>query len=216
MCGILGKECAPSTSAEWLRVGEATSELSLGRVNSPSLLPASLGWSQQGEERAAIPATTGSLTCSRIGAGNNTVGCSDPSSPEKLLQMSSARVEGMGKSSSPQPNHPTQLQSPANYPSLWYSLSSPVLYSPDSMPGPLFPSHLYLSCLPAWLVVCPFSTSPFVPSTPHLRHYNSQASISVTADTKAFISLILQFPIITYTEFSTVAHSFTTPHFEQF
>lgn len=90
-------------------------------------------------------------------------------------------------------------------------LSSPGLYSPDPMPGSLFPRHLHFSCLPAWLVACLFYISPFVPSIPHLCHFNSQPS-----DTKTFISLILQFPIIMYTDFSTVAHSFTIPYFDQF
>lgn len=119
---------------------------------------------------------------------------------------------GGGQKLESQPNHPTQLQSlDSNYPSLWYNLSSPGLYSPDPMPGSLFPRHLHFSCLPAWLVACLFYISPFVPSIPHLCHFNSQPS-----DTKTFISLILQFPIIMYTDFSTVAHSFTIPYFDQF
>lgn len=156
MCGILGTGCAPSTSSGWLRAGEATSELSTGK-ELPPVYSQPL-WGSHGREKKEQQYQSGQAQATSqlpwVVAGNNTVGCSDPSSPGyllKLLQMSSA----MGKSLSPQPNHPTQLQSlDSNYPSLWYNLSSPVLYSPDPMPGSLFPkaSPLHLSsCLASGL-----------------------------------------------------------------
>lgn len=215
MCGILDKGCAPSMSEQvrqpqsW-ELGESFSQFSpnpsgvvmAGRRKSSSI----------SQHKHRLPAAHGLL--------ETTLGYSDPSSPGyllKLLQMSSAMVKVVGKSLSPQPNHPTQPESlDSNYPSLWYNLSYSVLYSWDPMPGPLFPRHLHPSCLPTQPVACPFSTSPFVPSTPHVCHFNSQLSISVTADTKIFTSLILQFPIPMYTEFSTAAHCFIIPYFEQF
>lgn len=182
------------------------------------LLPTSLGWSWQGEERAAISVrtSTGSLTAPMDCCWKQywwwVFWSQFPRLPPEATADVFCHGGGGGQKLESQPNRPTQLQSlDSNYPSLRYNLSSPGLYSPDPMPGSLFPRHLHFSCLPAWLVACLFYISPFVPSIPHLCHFNSQPS-----DTKTFISLILQFPIIMYTDFSTVAHSFTIPYFDQF
>lgn len=101
---------------------------------------------------------------------------------------------------------------------LWYHFSCPVMYYPDPVTDPqsIFPKHHLSSLIHSLVNVCPFSTLPFVPLSPHWHHFNYQSSISMTVNKESFIPLVLQSPIITYIDFSTDSHSFTISYFEQF